>query len=171
MFYALLALFAAAIVGLDQWTKWLTIQAFPEPGLAGNHAEAIPGLFHITHIKNTGSAWGMLSGHQWLFLLIMGLFLVALVVIIRKKWITNKFELFCLAGIAGGGLGNAIDRALTGQVTDMICLDFIEFPVFNVADCFITTCAVLLIVYVLFFNKDLHKKSVQQDADPGEGAA
>ena len=162
MFYALLVLIAAAIAGLDQWTKWLTVQAFPEPGLATNYAEGIPGLFHFTHIKNTGSAWGMLSGYQWLFLVIMGLFLVALVFIIWKKWITNRFELLCLAGIAGGGIGNAIDRALTGEVTDMICLDFINFPVFNVADCFITVSAILLVVYMLFFDKELRKPKSEQ---------
>lgn len=155
MFYAIMALIAAAIVGLDQWTKWLTVRTFPEPGLAGNYAEAIPGFFHFTHIKNTGSAWGLLAGCRWLFLLIMALFLLGLIWAIRKRWITDRFELLCLAGIVGGGLGNAIDRAVSGSVTDMICLDFIDFPVFNVADCFITTCTLLLVVYILFFDRAL----------------
>lgn len=158
MFYALLALFMAAIVGLDQWTKWLTVRAFPTPGAASNYAEAIPGFFHITHIRNTGSAWGMLAGQRWLFLLIMVLFLVGLGVAVYKRWIKSRFSLFCLAGIAGGGLGNAIDRAVSGSVTDMICLDFIDFPVFNVADCFITTCTLLLVVYILFFDRETRRK-------------
>lgn len=154
MFYGLLALFAAAIVALDQWTKWLTVQ-----NVALHEAiPAIEGLFHITHTKNTGAAWGMLSGHTWLFILIMVAFLGVFVVILWKKLLTKKFELWCLAAIAGGGIGNMIDRILHGEVTDMICVDFMQFPVFNVADCFITVGCILLVVYVLLFDRDEKKK-------------
>ncbi len=150
MFYAILAVFAAAIVGLDQWTKWLTVQNLE----VGEGLNSILGIFHITHVKNTGSAWGMLAGQTWLFVLVMVLFLGVLVLMVWKKWLNKKFEWFCLAAILGGGLGNMIDRLFkNGEVTDMICLDFINFPVFNVADCFITCGCIALIVYVLFFDR------------------
>ena len=67
-----------------------------------------------------------------------------------EKVLQKKFELVCLAMIAGGALGNLIDRVVSGAVTDMIRLEFVNFPVFNVADCFVTTGCALLIVYVLF---------------------
>ena len=149
MIYAIMAALAAAVVGLDQWTKWLTIRNVP----LGTKGESILGIFSITHIENNGGAWGMLGGQMWLFCLVMAAFLVILVIAIHKKWLTNKFEMLCLAAVAGGGIGNMIDRLRFGKVTDMIRLDFVEFPVFNVADCFITVGCVLLLVYVLFFDR------------------
>lgn len=60
--------------------------------------------------------------------------------------------------IAGGALGNLIDRVVSGAVTDMIRLEFVNFPVFNVADCFVTTGCALLIVYVLFFDRPKNRR-------------
>ncbi len=114
MFYGILAALAAVIVGLDQWTKWLTVTHIPSTN-GSAVVRAIPGFFHITHIKNTGAAWSMLEGQTWLFVL--------------------------------------VNRVVSGAVTDMIRLEFVNFPVFNVADCFVTTGCALLIVYVLFFDR------------------
>ena len=58
-----------------------------------------------------------------------------------------------MAAIAGGGIGNMIDRLVSGSVTDMIKFDFVEFPVFNVADCFITVGCIALLIYILFFDR------------------
>ena len=159
VFYGILAAFVALIVALDQWTKWLI-----EQNLAiGEDLPSILGIFHITHTQNSGSAWGMLSGHTWLFILVMLVFIALLVFIIWKKWLTKRFELLCLAGILGGGLGNFIDRVFKGGlVTDMICTDFMEFPVFNVADCFISVGCIALMAYVLLFDRD--KKSQKEQA-------
>ena len=150
MFYVLLAVIAAAIVGLDQWTKALTLAADRAGSLP---SESILGIFHITHTENDGAIWGILSGQTWLFLLIMVLFLAVLGVMIWRKWLTKKFEWLCLAFIAGGGIGNMIDRLISGSVTDMIKFDFVEFPVFNVADCFITVGCAALLIYILFFDR------------------
>ena len=157
VFYGLLAAFVAFIVALDQWTKWLV-----EEKLAiGEDLPSILGIFHITRTTNAGSAWGMLSGHTWLFILVMLLFIGLLVFIVWKKWLTKRFEILCLASVLGGGLGNMIDRLFkNGLVTDMICTDFMEFPVFNVADCFISVGCIALAVYVLFFDRD--KKSQKE---------
>ena len=149
MFYAILTVFVAAIVGLAQWTKWLTVQHLPL------HADGarVFGIFHITHEENTGAAWSMLEGQTWLFIVMAVVFVVLLGVMIWKKWITKKFEFICLAAILGGAIGNLIDRIATGRVVDMICLDFIRFPVFNVADCFITCGCLALVVYILFSGR------------------
>lgn len=158
MFYFIMAAVAAAVVGLDQWTKWLTVQNVPLYA----EGKSILGVFSITHIENNGGAWGMLGGQMWLFLLVMVVFLALLVIAVWKKWLTKKIELLCLAAIAGGGIGNMIDRLRFGRVTDMIKLDFVEFPVFNVADCFITTGCVLLLIYILFFDRQ--KKKTDNEA-------
>lgn len=163
--YILMAVFAAVIIGLDQWTKWLT-----RANLSfGEDRASILGIFHITYVRNTGGAWSLFEGQMWLFVLVMAAFLAALVVILWKKWLTKKFEWFCLAAIAGGGLGNMIDRLAYGYVTDMICFDFITFPVFNVADCFITVGCFALLVYMLIFDRESSKPiGKQKDAAEDE---
>lgn len=153
-FYIVLAAFAAAIVALDQWTKWLVRRDLPLYA----SKDSILGIFHITHVENTGGAWSMFSGQLWLFIGVMALFVALIVVLIWKQWLKKPFEWWCLAAILGGGIGNLIDRLANGRVTDMICLDFVNFPVFNVADCFITVGCFALIVYVIFLDRTEDKK-------------
>ena len=162
VFYILLALFVVAIVALDQWTKHLV-----ESGLAlYEHRPSILGIFHITHTRNDGGAWGSFGGQTWLFVLVMVAFVALLAYAVRKKWLSKKVEWICLAAILGGGLGNVIDRLFKdGLVTDMICLDFMNFPVFNVADCFITCGCILLMIYVIFFDRE---KKEEPKAEPEE---
>lgn len=150
-FYWILGAFTALSIALDQWTKWLTIRHIPLYGDGGNFL----GLFHLSHTKNKGAAWSMMEGQTWLFLLILIVFLAILIVCVWRKWINTRFELICLAAIAGGGIGNGIDRIFrNGEVTDMIRFSFWRsFPTFNVADCFITLGCIALVVYVLFFDR------------------
>lgn len=151
VFYAVLVGFVALIVVLDQITKELTIRHIPIGGDGGT----VLWLFDLTHYKNTGAAWSMLEGHIWLFVVILLIFLALLVVCVVKKWVNQRFELVCLAAIAGGGIGNAIDRILYGEVTDMIKFSFWRsFPTFNVADSFITVGCFALLVYILFFDRE-----------------
>ena len=77
----------------------------------------------------------------------------------RKKAMPfSTFERWCIAAIYGGGLGNMIDRVRFGYVVDMIETKFITFPVFNVADCFITCGCILLMAHLLLFNKKFWKE-------------
>ena len=123
-----------------------------------------PGLgnvFHCSHVLNDGAAWSSFSGMQWLFILIFALFTVAIIWEYRKQSMKfTRFEWWCIAAIYGGGLGNIIDRVRFGFVIDMIDLDFSplrSFPVFNVADCFITCGCIALMVHLVFFNKQFWK--------------
>jgi len=154
MGYLFMALFAAVIVGLDQWTKFLVVENIPLYG----HMDAIPGLFSLTYTQNTGGAWSMMEGMIWLFVLIFALFTAGLIYeFINKKLGLTTFERWCVVAIFGGGLGNMIDRLRLGYVVDMIRLDFMDFPVFNVADCFITCGCIALMVHLVFFNKTFWK--------------
>lgn len=162
IFYLALAAFAAAIVALDQWTKWLVRRDLPLYA----SKDSILGIFHITHVENTGGAWSMFSGQLWLFIGVMALFVALIVVLIWKQWLKKPFEWWCLAAILGGGIGNLIDRLANGRVTDMICLDFVNFPVFNVADCFITVGCFALIVYVIFLDRTEDKKRENTPTEP-----
>ncbi len=161
MQYLFMLLFAGGIVGLDQWTKWLVVENIPLFG----YVKAIPGLFSLTYTQNTGGAWSMLEGMIWLFVVIFIAFMaVMLWELITKRFGLTRFEHWCLTAILGGGLGNMIDRVRLGYVVDMIRLEFMEFPIFNVADCFITCGCILLILHMMFFNKEFWKDKNDSDS-------
>ena len=148
------ALFVAVIVAADQLTKFLTVANI---GLY----EAIPflpGLLQLTYVQNTGAAFSSFEGQQWLFALI---FLVFTGMILwefsHNRMGFTTFEHWCIAAIYGGGLGNMIDRIRLGYVVDMVETTFMEFPVFNVADCFITCGCILMMVHLILFNKNFWK--------------
>ena len=149
MRYALMALGAAAMVGLDQWTKYLTVENIP----MGTQVPVWPGVFHLTHFQNTGMAFSMLQGGRWLFLVLTAVVLAALIVAVAKKWLRHPVALAAVVFIVGGGLGNMIDRALYGYVVDMIELEFMNFAVFNVADSFVCIGAALLVIWAVFFDR------------------
>lgn len=150
-----LGLFAVLAAVLDQISKFLVLKFIPH----GQVVECIPGLFHLTYVQNTGAAFSLFQGQQWLFILVFAAFVGLLSWIVRKKALPfRKFELWCLAAVLGGGLGNIIDRLRLGYVVDMIEVEFITFPVFNVADCFITCGAIGLLLHLVFFNRDFWKE-------------
>ena len=153
MFYVLLLLVAGAIVALDQITKALVVASIP----LGGYVEAIPGLFHLTHIHNTGAAFSMLEGGRTFFLILTAVFLIGVVYCVVKKVISRPY-LWIFAVLAGGAIGNLIDRVVNGYVVDMIALDFMNFAVFNVADIFVTGGAVVLVVYALLIDQSGKKK-------------
>ena len=148
------SLFALAIVILDQVTKFLTVAHIPL------YADVpfIPGVLQLTYVQNTGAAFSSFEGQQWLFALIFGVFTVMLLwEYFKKSMPFTKFERWCIAAIYAGGLGNMIDRVRMGFVVDMIETTFIEFPVFNVADCFITCGCILLMAHLILCNKEFWK--------------
>ena len=149
MRYLAMALGAGAIVGLDQLTKYLTVQYIPLHGTV----PVWDGIVHLTYFRNTGMAFSLLEGARWLFLVLTAAFLVVAVLAVVKKWLTHPLALTALTMIVGGGVGNMIDRAIHGSVVDMIEVDFMSFAIFNVADCFVTIGAVLLVVWAIFFDR------------------
>ena len=153
--YLFMSLFAAAIVAADQFTKFLVLQNIPLHG----HVDFIPGLLSLTYVRNTGAAFSSFEGAQWLFLIVFVLFTAAIVwEFSGKRWPFTNFERWLIVAIYAGGIGNMIDRFRFGYVVDMIETAFIDFPVFNVADCFIT-CGCFAMMFSLFFiNKDFWKE-------------
>ena len=154
MTYLLMALFSAGAVVLDQWTNALTVANIP----LHSRVPFWDGLFHFTYLQNTGAAFSSFQGQQWLFALIFAVFTLLLVVELRKNSMGFRpLERWCIVAIWAGGLGNMIDRVRLGYVVDMIEVEFIRFPVFNVADCFITCGCVLLIAHLVLFNREFWK--------------
>jgi len=150
-----MCLLIGGITVLDQWTKWLVVENIPLYG----HVDALPGLFHLTYTQNTGAAFSSFDGMRWMFVVIFAVLTVAVIWEYRKKSLPfTQLERWLIAAIYGGGLGNVIDRVRLGYVVDMIEVDFMNFAVFNVADCFITCGCILLMVHLVFFNKEFWKE-------------
>ena len=148
-------LFAAGIVAVDQWTKFLTVANIP----LHQDIEMLPGFLGLTYVRNTGAAFSSFEGQQWLFAIIFVIFTgLILFEYFKKRQPFTNFDRWCIAAIYGGGLGNMIDRVRLGYVVDMIETKFMSFPVFNVADCFITCGCIALMVSLIFFNKDFWKE-------------
>ena len=155
MLFALLSVFAGLIVVADQVTKYLVLANIPLHG----HVDFIPGFLGLTYVRNTGAAFSSFEGQQWLFAVVFAVF-TALVLweYFKKPMPFTKFERVLIAAIYGGGVGNMIDRFRLGFVVDMIQTEFMDFPVFNVADCFIT-CGCFAMMFSLFFvNKEFWKE-------------
>lgn len=147
-------LVSAGVVALDQITKYLTVHFIP----LYEHVPVLPGVVGLTYVRNTGAAFSSFEGMQWLFALIFLFFTVALMwEYFKKRLPFTRFERFCIAAIYGGGVGNMIDRLRLGYVVDMIETLFVDFPVFNVADCFITCGCIALLAHLVFWNKPFWK--------------
>ena len=154
MTFFLYILFTVAVVAADQFTKYLTLANIPL------HADVpfIPGFLGFTYVQNTGAAFSSFEGQQWLFALIFAGFTGLLIYEYFKNTMHfTTLEKWCIAAVYGGGLGNMIDRIRMGYVVDMIETTFMEFPVFNVADCFITCGCILMMAHLILFNKEFWK--------------
>ena len=143
-------LVTAGVVVLDQISKYLTVRFIP----LYEHIAVLPGVVGLTYVRNTGAAFSSFEGMRWLFVLLFLVFTGALLwEYFKKPMPFTRFERFCIAAIYGGGLGNFIDRLRLGDVVDMVETLFMDFPVFNVADCFITCGCIALIAHLFFLNK------------------
>ena len=95
-------------------------------------------------------------------------YLAVVVYVLVKKWFKKTPELWCIAAITGGAIGNFIDRISSGLVIDMICIPW--FSTFNVADLFITFGALILVVYILVKDKALLADEPKKKPEAGHDA-
>lgn len=142
----------ALLVGFDQWTKLLAVN-----GLKSKEPFVIfSGILELLYVENRGAAFGILKGKQWLFFAIAAFVCVALIRLILR--LPNKRRYLplgaCYVFIIAGALGNLIDRMRQGFVVDFIYFMPIDFPVFNVADIYITCACAALVALIFFYYKD-----------------
>lgn len=144
MYYFLIII---AAVALDQLIKYAVVNSMA----LYQTIPVLEDIFHITYIHNTGAAFSMMEGMR-VFLILLPLIMIACAVIYMfiKRKTGHPLMMTSVALIAGGGIGNLIDRALLGYVVDY--LDFRVFPIFNLADICVCTGCGLLILYVLFID-------------------
>lgn len=140
-------LLSALLIVVDQLVKVRVRASIP----LGQSIPFLPGVMDLTYIQNTGAAFSSFSSLTWLLALVSLLASVAVAVLMARKIFTRPLGQFSLALILAGAVGNLIDRALLGFVTDMFQTTFMNFAVFNVADICVVAGGILMVIYVLFF--------------------
>ena len=158
--YIILAL---AAVALDQISKILITSKLA----LSQTEEFIPGFISFTYIRNEGAAFGMLEGARVFFIILTIVVLALLILYVKKARPQSKLEKLALCFITGGAIGNFIDRIYFGYVRDFIRTDFMDFPVFNIADCFVCIGAGL---YILYSVMDLFKQKKEDLNHESESA-
>ncbi|MBQ4617564.1 MAG: signal peptidase II [Clostridia bacterium] len=146
-----IVLITAALVGLDQLTKWLATTFLQ----SGGQVVVWDGVFSFRYTVNTGAAWSMFDGQSWLLIGVTSVMVIGLmVVLLSGRFRKHKMANVGAVLVVAGGIGNLIDRLCYGYVVDFIKFDFMDFPIFNVADIFVVLGAVTLFVYFVFIYSD-----------------
>ena len=161
MLYAVIVIFCVA---LDQLVKYLVRANIP----LGESIPFLPHIMDLTYIQNTGAAFSMLNRHTWLLTLVSLAASVAVAVLMVKVF-RHPWGRLPLALVLAGAVGNLIDRAAFGFVTDMFKTLFMNFAVFNVADICVVCGGIAFVVYILFFAEKLEKKESGHDTHPADG--
>ncbi len=154
---------AGLLLVLDQFTKYLAILHLKD----SQAYVLIDGVLELKYLENRGSAFGMLQ-NQKVFILFVGfVFLAVILFFLFKLPVEKKFRIvhILLAAVVAGGLGNMIDRFRFDYVVDFIYFVLINFPVFNVADCYIVVSVIGLFILFLFVfqEKDLEFLNFKQN--------
>ncbi|HEM6082068.1 TPA: signal peptidase II [Streptococcus suis] len=136
---------AAVLIVLDQLVKTWTVA-----NIALDTVEPfLPGFMSLAYLRNYGAAWSILQNQQWFFTIVTLVVVTALIWYYIKQIQGNIWTLFSLSLMIAGALGNFIDRIRLGYVVDMFHLDFISFPVFNVADICLSVGVGILFICIM----------------------
>ena len=132
-------------------------------------AEFLPPLVQLRRVHNYGAAWSSLSGARWLLIAATAVGMAALVWLMVKI-VRHPLGVWSLTMVVGGGVGNLIDRVARGYVVDMFDLMFMNYPVFNVADCFVVVGTILALIYYFKYYTDCDAKNWEKKdgADPAQ---
>lgn len=136
---------------IDQISKYLAAHF-----LSSRDITIIPGVLELHYLENKGAAWGIMQNKTWILVSITIVVMIVIVYTFLKLPAGKRFRLlhFCLVLLASGALGNFIDRISNRYVIDFIYFSLINFPVFNLADCFVCISAILILYCILFKYKD-----------------
>lgn len=150
-FYVIGILSVIAGIFLDQYTKFLAVNYLKDAPIF-----IIEDVFELRYLENRGAAFGILQNQQ-LFFVIMGVILLFIGVVLYTRLPFAKRVLplrICLILIISGAIGNMIDRITLNYVVDFLYFKLIDFPIFNVADIYVTVATVVVVFLILFYYKD-----------------
>lgn len=137
---------------LDQFTKHLASTNLKD----GNSIILIPGVFQLHYLENRGAAFGMMQGMKVWFVIGTILLLGMIIVLYWRSPMERKFKWarFTMIFLAAGALGNLTDRLRLDYVVDFFYFELINFPIFNIADIYVTCGMILLILLAFFYYKE-----------------
>ena len=160
MFQAVSVAVIVILIVIDQLTKYAAVVTVK----GKDPIEFLFGLFQFTYVENTGAAFSSFSSSTTLLTVATVIILVGCLILLLTKKIKSKFMNVCLVLVIAGGVGNVIDRIANGYVVDFINPLFVDFAVFNFADCCITVGAILMIGYQIYeIIRDYKNKSKKND--------
>lgn len=136
------------IVILDQLIKYWASNYLQPKGTI----PIIKDFFSLTYVENRGAAFGILQNQRWLFITLTIIICIGMMYYLYMDTNLNPILRVSLYLVLGGAIGNLIDRIKNGYVVDMFHFTFINFPVFNVADCFVVIGTIMLAYYILFIE-------------------
>lgn len=146
--------FCAILIMIDQGIKYITVLGLKPVG----SVDIISGFFSLTYVENRGAAFGMLQGGKWLFVVLTVVVCIVCAVYYVKLAEQNRLLIVrsAIVLICGGAIGNMIDRLFRGYVVDMLDFNIFgyDFPVFNFADICVCIGAFLLVVGIVFFDRE-----------------
>lgn len=158
---ALSALLGLALLALDQWVKRHIALTLP----LGETRPLLPGFVELKTVHNYGAAWSSFSGMRWMLVAATSLIVLAVALLLIRRVIRHPLGVLAGCLIVSGGLGNILDRLRLGYVIDMFNFQFINYPVFNVADmCIVCGCVLGLVYYQWFYEK--YDKRGKADGNP-----
>ena len=167
MFYNLIGIVAfMALLIIDQLTKSHAVKTLK----VKDSFVLIDGVFELHYLENFGAAFGIMQGQRTFFVIITIIILIAVFYIYGKMPLERKFNALrvILVLIGAGALGNFIDRTRQGYVVDFFYFSLIDFPIFNVADIYVTSAAIALVVFILFYYKEKDLNLLFKSLKPGK---
>jgi signal peptidase II len=157
----LYALIVAALIAADQGLKYWVVSHLS----VGQSAPLLPGVMQLTRLHNTGAAWSSFSGMTTMLSVVTVVLMAGVLWLLIKKIVRHPMGVAGCLLILGGGLGNLIDRVFRGYVVDMFDIQLFQYPIFNLADCFVVIGAILGGIYYLFLYEKTDKKEKPHDPD------
>ncbi len=152
MNYLIAALCSCVLIFIDQWTKNLAVVHLKDNA----SISIIEDVFCLQYLENQGAAFGMMQGQQMFFFIITSIVLVILIYIYGRIPTETHFVPLrvCAVFLFSGAIGNLIDRVSYNYVIDFLYFELIDFPIFNVADIYVTVTTFVFVLLILFVYKD-----------------
>ena len=165
-FTVLSVLLSLALLALDQWVKRSISLTLP----LGEVRPLLPGFVELKTIHNYGAAWSSFSGARWLLVITTSCIVLAILALLVRRIVRHPLGVLAGCLIVSGGLGNILDRVRLGYVVDMFNFQFMDYPVFNVADiCVVSGCVLGLVYFQWFYEKYDKRGKADGNADAPSG--
>lgn len=160
--FAALGLFV--LIALDQATKYLAVEYVMHNG----YIPLIGDIFGLQYVENTGAAFGIFKNMQWVFICSTVLVTALMIYFFARMPFFGKYRPAVVLTIllVAGAVGNMIDRVRQGYVVDFLYFKLINFPVFNVADCYVVVAVITFVLLLLFYYKDEDLKTFGERVTP-----